>query len=35
MKEKNGRRLIAKKEAAHLLGLKTTNRISLMIKEGI
>ena len=35
MKEKNKRRLIAKKDAAHLLGLKTTNSISLINKEGI
>ena len=35
MKEKNGRRLIAKKDAANLLGLKTTQHISLMIKEEI
>ena len=35
MNENNKRRLIAKKDAAHLLGLKTTNSISLMINEGI
>ena len=35
MKEKNRRRLIAKKEAACLLGLKTTKQISLMVKEEI
>ena len=34
MKE-NNKRLISKKDAAHLLGLKTTNSISLMINEGI
>ena len=34
MKENNRRRLITKKDAAHLLGLKTTQHISLMIKDG-
>ena len=35
MNENNKRRLIAIKDAADLLGLKTTNSISLMINEGI
>ena len=35
MSKKMDERLIAKKDAAHLLGLKTTNSIALMIKEGI
>ena len=34
MEEKKKQRLITKKDDAHLLGLKTTQHISLMIKDG-
>jgi hypothetical protein len=34
VEEKKKQRLITKKDAAHLLGLKTTQHISLMIKDG-
>ena len=35
MSKEKKRILIGKKEAAMLLGLKTTNRVAVMIKEGI